>query len=179
MNTATFESRMNGHLHKLDHGQRKYIPSIVIVCFGILNVAMLPVLHMLPFSFGLAEIAIFYWALLRPVRVPYPMLFVMGLATDAVLGGSFGLHAVSFMLVRLLAARIRSFIPPHHPFFPVLGFALVYGICCVFSYLISFYYGAANIAPGPVMAGWLATVGVYPLAGMLFKRIFRAITGKR
>ena len=48
MNTATFESRMNGHLHKLDHGQRKYIPSIVIVCFGILNVAMLPVLHMPP-----------------------------------------------------------------------------------------------------------------------------------
>ncbi|MFO1241590.1 MAG: rod shape-determining protein MreD [Rickettsiales bacterium] len=170
---------MSGHLHKLDHGQRKFIPGLLIVLFGLLNIGMLPVLHSLPFSFGLAEIAIFYWSLLRPSRVHYGMLFILGLVTDAVLGGMFGVHALSFMLVRLLSARIRHFIPHNHSFFPLLGFALVYGVSCALSFLFARYFGNSYITPAPVIAGWLATVGIYPLVVLLFKRIFRALTGKR
>lgn len=171
--------RMNANLHKFEKGQRRLIPTFIIVCFAFLNVASLPLLHKLPFSFGLAEAAIFYWALLHPVLVPYWLLFLVGIMTDSVTGGAFGLHAISFMLVRLLTARVRPFIPRHNLPLCVLGFAVVYGIACTVSLLFIAYLSPAVVQASPVIASWVASVGIYPVLALFFHRIFRAITSKR
>lgn len=170
---------MNAHLHKFEKGQRRLIPTLIIVCFAFLNVAALPLLQKLPFSFGLAEAAIFYWALLHPVLVPYWLLFLVGMLMDSVTGGMFGLHAVSFMLIRLLTARARLLIPRHNLPLCTLGFAIVYGVACCISLLIVAYFSPATMTAAPVIAGWVASVGIFPILALFFHRIFRAIISRK
>ncbi len=56
----------------------------------------------------LALMAVFYWCITQPERMPYWLIFISGMVSDALSGGYLGLSALLWMALRRVTAPLQA-----------------------------------------------------------------------
>jgi len=120
-----------------------------------------------------ALMAVYHWSIYRPELLPAPVVFVLGLAQDALTGGPLGLFALILVVVYgLVSTQRRAFLGRT---FPVewFGFSLVVLGTTMAGWLISCIYFVALVDPRPVALQGALTLATYPCVVWIFARIAR------
>ena len=113
-------------------------------------------------------IAVFFWSIYQPHRLPYWVTFLIGVLQDLLLGMPIGQGALGLLLIQgLVVSQRRFFIAK--PFLVVWwGFAMVAPLGAAIAWAIASIARDAVIPVLPVFVQTLITVLLYPLFGGLF-----------
>ncbi len=153
---------------RLDLQARGLLPALTTFFLVILGLIPwhLPGLAVITPAFTL--IAIFFWSIYQPHRLPYWVTFLIGVLQDLLLGMPIGQGALGLLLIQgLVVSQRRFFIAK--PFLVVWwGFAMVAPLGGVIAWAIASITRDAFIPVLPVAVQTVVTVLFYPLFGGIF-----------
>jgi len=113
-------------------------------------------------------IALYFWSVYQPQRLPYWSTFLFGLAQDLLLGMPPGQGALALLLVQGLVVTQRRFLLSK-PFLVVWwGFAVIVPMGAAISWAVASIAREAVIPVLPVLVQAVITILLYPLFGGLF-----------
>jgi len=148
------------------------VSMIVPLGFGLFGILLgiLPLRLDLGVSFTplFALMPIYFWGLFRPAILPSGAVFALGLAQDLLSGAPVGLHALAFMLAFALVVAQRPLFSQRLLQGAWFGFALTAAFATVAIWIVSSIYTGEPQSLLPVLAQWIASVIVYPMAANLF-----------
>lgn len=158
-------------LHQLDLSLRGLVPFV----FGLLLLLVMLAPWRLP-DLGqvtpqLVLMAVFYWTIYRPDRLPYTATFVLGVLQDVFTSNPIGLSALVLLGVQAIVLAQRRFFLGKSFTVVWSGFALVATAAGVAAWLGACAFFGALVAPGPVAIQLLLTVFLYPPMTWVFGRI--------
>ncbi len=157
-------SRRNGP------GFSRLIPAATLVAATLLALTPLPLAgHAAPMP-ALPLAAIFFWSLHRQEWLPPWLLFLCGVAYDALLGLPLGAHPFLFLLLRLATLRLAARIRRSVWFFWMAFVTLTLGYWLAYWLLLG-YLLAAPLPLRDALRHWAVTAAVYPLLHWLFTRL--------
>jgi rod shape-determining protein MreD len=102
--------RTDGLLAMLDRWGRAALPGVVLLFFVLLTLAPLRAPYLSDALPLLPVLVVFQFSLAMPERLPGPLLLVMGVLLDLLLGGPgapVGVSALGFVLIRAAVANNR------------------------------------------------------------------------
>lgn len=137
----------------------------------LLHLSRLPVVEWLAATPALHLIALYYWTMARPNRLPLWLLFTLGLVVDSLSHTALGIHAVLFLagfgLARVVRARLEVL-----SLLPMWGiFSLWLMLMLLAEWVLAGWQWQALPPLGALPLQWLLTVIVYPPLHLLFDRI--------
>src|SRR5205085_8538135 len=145
--------RADGLLAVLDRWGRLVLPGTVLLLFVLLTLAPLRAPYLSDALPLLPALVIFQFSLATPERLPGPLLLVMGILLDLLLGGPgapVGVSALGFVLIRAAVVAHRRYLVGVPFLFQWMGFCpLTLG----FVLLVWFFTAIwpwISIHPGPV-----------------------------
>ncbi len=117
---------------------------------------------------ALAVIAVFYWTIYRPDRLPYAATFFLGLLQDLLTGTPPGMTALLLLAVQGVIAHQRNFFRPR-PFFIIwLGFSMVMPVVGFGSWALSSACFGTVVPPLPIVMQCALTILLFPVLAVLF-----------
>ena len=150
---------------------RRIVPPLCIVLATLLHLARLPLIEWLIVAPAIDLIAVYYWTMVRPGRVPLWLLFLLGLTVDSISTAPLGVHAALYLtgyaMARLVHARMETM-----SLLPMWGvFCLWLLLLLLGEWLLAGWQLQALPPLGLLPMQWLITLFVYPLLHLLFDRI--------
>lgn len=115
--------------------------------------------------------AVFYWTIYRPDRLPYAATFSVGLLQDLLTGTPLGMTALILLMVQGVVASQRTFFLGK-PFLVVWwGFSLLMPAVGLVSWIIGSAYFDAIVPPLPILVQVVLTVILFPVFAALFSHV--------
>ena len=155
-------------LQRLDLQARGLLPALTT--FFLLIVGLIPwhVPGLAVITPAFPLIAVFFWSIYQPNRLPYWATFLIGVLQDLLLGMPVGQGALGLLLIQgLVVSQRRFFIAK--PFLVVWwGFAMVAPIGAVIAWVVASIARDSIVPVLPVLVQTLVTILLYPLFGGLF-----------
>ncbi len=150
---------------------RRIVPPVCITLATLLHLARLPMVEWLSAAPALNLIAIYYWTLARPNRVPFWLLFVLGLIADSISTAPLGVHALlyfgGYLLARMIRRRMES--PSLLPMWGVFAPWLL--VLLLGEWLLAGWQREALPPLGALPLQWIISIFFYPLLHLLFDRV--------
>lgn len=119
--------------------------------------------------------AIYFWAAHRPNLLPLPLLFILGLAADAVLRLPFGITALCYVLVALLVQKFRPLLAGQSYLSLWLGFGTVATAMQLLEWLILSVMGGQLLPMRAALFQLLVCLAVFPFFAWLLNWADRGI----
>jgi rod shape-determining protein MreD len=115
--------------------------------------------------------AVFYWTIYRPDRLPYAATFCVGVLQDLLTGTPLGMTALILLAVQGVVGSQRTFFHGK-PFLVVWwGFSLVMPVVGLVSWIIGSAYFDAIVPPLPIVVQVVLTVILFPVFAALFSQV--------
>ena len=124
-----------------------------------------------PVTPAFTAMAIYYWSIYRPDKLPYAATFCVGLLQDLIVGTPLGMTALVLLLIQGTVASQRRFFHGK-PFLVVWwGFSFVMPASALISWIISSIYLGGFVPPLPLLIQTIFTVLLYPVFATLFSQV--------
>ncbi|MDE0391630.1 MAG: rod shape-determining protein MreD [Rhodospirillales bacterium] len=160
---------MGEWLHSADRWLRGLIPVTVTVVFVFAGSLPWRLPGFDEVSPALAAMAIFYWTIYRPERLPYVATFAIGLLQDLLAGTPLGMTALVLLIVQGVVASQRTFFRGK-PFLVVWwGFSLTMPAIGLLSWIIGSACFGTVIPLLPIMVQVGLTVLLFPVFVLFFR----------
>lgn len=161
MSETTFLQRLNFQVR----GLLPVITTLLLMIVGLIPWHM-PGLAVITPAFTL--IAVYFWSIYQPHRLPFWVTFLIGVLQDLLLGMPVGQAALGLLLIQgLVVSQRRFFISK--PFSVIWwGFAIVAPLSAVIAWAIASIVRDAFVPVLPVVAQTVVTIFLYPLFGGVF-----------
>ncbi len=159
-------------------------PLIRIIPGALIMIATLISLTPLPFTGGqtlvpsFVLIAIYFWSLLRGELVPYWLLFLCGLISDALLAMP-GVQALLFMLLKTVTGYVSNRFDRGSVWVFWTGFIVLSLLYWLAYWLLLHFLMQAPLPIANALTAWLAASICYPLLHWVFVRILDAMPPSR
>jgi rod shape-determining protein MreD len=160
-------------VHRLKRALAALTPALVTL--ALVFAAQLPygIPHFAPVTPALALMAIYYWSIYRPEKLPLPAVFAIGLVQDALSGGPMGMIALMLVAVYGIGVSQRRFFLGKSFLVEWLGFVVIAAGAAIAAWLIASLYYATILDPRTFAAQGLLTAVFYPCMSWLFVRAQR------
>lgn len=113
-------------------------------------------------------IAVYYWTVHRPDFMPPAGAFAVGLVTDLILGGPFGLNAFVLTLTQAVVLMNRKALAGESFLLVWLGFAAMALIAGAALWLGASLFWSTLLSPRALLAQLAVTIAIYPMAAQFF-----------
>ncbi len=166
--------KADGILATLDHWGRLLMPGVVLLFFVLLTLAPLHVPYISDILPLLPALTVFQFSLATPERLPGPLLLVMGVLLDLLLGGPgapVGVSALGFVLIRAQVVANRRFLVGVPFLFQWIGFCLLILGYVVIVWVFTALFTWTDLDAGPALGQYLVMVVAYPLLAPLLARV--------
>ncbi len=126
-----------------------------------------------PVTPAFLAIAIYYWSIYRPDKLPYAATFGLAMLLDLLTGAPLGLSALVYLIVQIILNSQRTFFHGK-PFLVVWwGFSLVMPGIALVSWIIASLYFNALVPSMPFVIQAVLTILLYPLFAVLLSALHR------
>lgn len=126
-----------------------------------------------PVTPAFTTIAIYYWSIYRPDKLPYAATFILAMLLDLLTGTPLGLSALVYLLLQVILNTQRTFFHSK-PFLVVWwGFSLVMPGVSLVSWIIASLYFNALVPPMPFIIQAGLTISLYPLFAVVLSALHR------
>src|SRR5262245_2962739 len=166
--------RTDGLLGTLDRWGRAALPGTVLLFFVLLTLAPLRAPYLSAALPLLPALVVFQFSLATPERLPGPLLLVMGVLLDLLLGGPgapVGVSALGFVLMRATVIANRRYLVGVPFLFQWFGFCLLTLGFVVLVWAFTALWTWTAIDPVPALIQYVVMVVIYPLIGPLLARV--------
>jgi cell shape-determining protein MreD len=166
--------RLYGLLGTLDRWGRLALPGTVLLFFVVLTLAPLRVPYLSDTLPLLPALVVYQFSLATPERLPGPLLLVMGVLLDLLLGGPgapVGVSALGFVLIRAAVAANRRYLVGVPFLFQWIGFCLLAWAYVLLVWLFTAIWTWTAVDPAPAMMQYAVVIVVYPLLAPLLARV--------
>ena len=169
MVTSDFSETARGGIRALS----VYLFIVLLFC---LNLASIPLLGSGIVRPAFLLIGIYFWTIARPMLLPMPLVFLLGLLFDVVSASVVGLHTFAFTIICLLVRSQRRYLLGQP--WPVLwaGFAIAALILGVIQMLVFMLESGVFPSLWLLLANVLVSSLAYPLMTPLMNLINRFLT---
>lgn len=155
-------------LHRMDQQMRGLLPALTMLVLLILGLIPWHVPGLAVVTPALTLIAVYFWGIYQPHRLPYWATFVIGVLQDLLLGMPIGQGALVLLLIQGLVVSQRRFFLTK-PFLVVWwGFAMVAPLGALIAWSVASVAREAVIPVLPIIVQTVITIMLYPLFGGLF-----------
>ncbi len=111
---------------------------------------------------------IFFWSVYEPDLMPYPLVFLVGIFQDFMMGSIVGVWASIYLLSQWLVLQQRQYFLGRDQHVVWLGFAIIVFIASLVLWLERSLLNG-TLLPYTVSIGqWLVTIAVYPALSIAF-----------
>jgi len=131
--------------------------------------------HFAPVTPLFALMAVFYWSIYRPEKLPLPAVFAIGLVQDMLGGGPIGVVALMLLAAYGLGVSQRRFFLGKSFVVEWWGFAVVGLGAAIAGWIVASLYYTAFLDPRPFAVQGLLTAAFYPCTTWLFVRVQRRL----
>lgn len=166
--------RTDGLLAMLDRWGRAALPGVVLLFFVLLTLAPLRAPYLSDALPLLPVLVVFQFSLAMPERLPGPLLLVMGVLLDLLLGGPtapVGVSALGFVLIRAAVVANRRYLVGVPFLFQWLGFCLLIMGYVFLVWIFTALWTWRALDAGPALAQYVVVIVAYPLIGPLLARV--------
>jgi rod shape-determining protein MreD len=166
--------RADGLLGTLDRWGRAALPGTVLLFFVLLTLAPLRAPYLSDALPLLPALVVFQFSLATPERLPGPLLLVMGVLLDLLLGGPgapVGVSALGFVLIRATVVANRRYLVGVPFLFQWFGFCLLSFGFVVQVWVFTALWTWTAIDPRAALIQYGVVVVIYPLLGPLLARV--------
>jgi cell shape-determining protein MreD len=166
--------RADGLLAMLDRWGRLILPGAVLLFFVVLTLAPLRVPYLSDALPLLPALVVFQFSLATPERLPGPLLLVMGVLLDLLLGGPgapVGVSALGFVLIRAQVVANRRYLVGVPFLFQWIGFCLLAAGFVLLVWVFTAIFTWTALDPMPATVQYLVVIVVYPLLAPLLARV--------
>lgn len=166
--------RADGALAMLDRWGRWLTPGAVLLFFVLLTFAPLRMPYVADVLPLLPALAVFQFSLATPERLPGPLLLVMGVLLDLLLGGPgapVGVSALGFVLIRAAVVSNRRYLVGVPFLFQWIGFCLLILGYVFLVWIFTAIWTWTDLDVTPAFAQYIVVVVAYPLIGPLLARV--------
>ena len=146
-----------------------------LVALALVFVTQLPygIPHFAPVTPLFALMAVFYWSIYRPEKLPLPAVFAIGLVQDALGGGPMGLVALMLLAAYGVGVSQRRFFLGKSFVVEWCGFMVIASGVALGAWLVASLYYTTILDPRPFAVQGLLTSALYPCMTWLFVRVQR------
>ena len=120
-----------------------------------------------------ALMAVFYWSIYRPEKLPPPAVFAIGVVQDMLGGGPIGMIALMLLGVYGVGVSQRRFFLGKSFLVEWCGFVVIGAGAVAAAWFVASLYYATLLDPRPLIVQALLTVALYPCMTWLFVRVQR------
>jgi rod shape-determining protein MreD len=166
--------RADGRLAMLDRWGRAALPGTVLLFFVLLTLAPLRAPYLSDALPLLPALAVYQFSLATPERLPGPLLLVMGILLDLLLGGPgapVGVSALGFVLIRAAVMNNRRYLVGVPFLFQWFGFCLLALGFVLMVWVFTSLWTWTAIDPLQAMVQYVVVVVIYPLLAPLLARV--------
>lgn len=166
--------RADGTLAMLDRWGRAVLPGVVLLFFVLLTLAPLRAPYLSDALPLLPALVVFQFSLATPERLPGPLLLVLGVLLDLLLGGPgapVGVSALGFVLIRATVLANRRYLVGVPFLFQWFGFCLLALGFVVLVWAFTSLWTWMAINPLPALVQYVVVVVLYPLFAPLLARV--------
>ena len=166
--------RVDGVLAMLDRWGRLMVPVIVLLFFVLLTLAPLRAPYLSDTLPLLPVLVVFQFSLATPERLPGPLLLLMGILLDLLLGGPsapVGISALGFILVRAAVIANRRYLVGVPFLFQWIGFCILCWGFVALVWAFTTLWTWVAIDPVPAMLQYIVVIVIYPLLAPLLARV--------
>ena len=145
------------------------------VTLGLVFATQLPygIPHFAPVTPFFALMAVYYWSLYRPEKLPPPAVFAIGLIQDALGGGPMGMVTLMLLAVYGVGVSQRRFFLGKSFVVEWCGFAVIGLGAAIAAWIVASLYYTTFLDPRPFAVQGLLTAAFYPCLTWLFVRVQR------
>ena len=149
--------------------------SPALVTLGLVFATQLPygIPHFAQVTPIFAMMAVFYWSIYRPERLPPPAVLAIGLMQDILGGGPMGMVALMLLGVYGVGASQRRFFLGKSFVVEWFGFVVIGTGAIAAAWIVASLYYTTLLNPRPLIVQALLTVALYPCMTWLFVRVQR------
>lgn len=167
-----------GWLERTDFAARSLLPFVTVILLVVASVVPWHLPGLAPVTPAFSLMAVYYWAIYRPDKLPYAATFAAGLLQDFLSGGPLGMTALVLLLIHGVVASQRTFF--HGKPFHVVwwGFSLVAPGAAVVGWVIASAYYGLLVPPLPLLVHVVLTVLLYPLLGFVFTKLHNSVLAR-
>lgn len=167
-----------GFLHRLDGWARDLLPTLTTIVFLILSTVRIPVAGFRTVAPAVVLIAVYHWAVHRPLLLPPSVIFAIGFVQDLLSGSPVGTGSLTLLAVYLAVLSQRRFLAGKP--FPMVwwGFGLVATGTFVVVWVVVSALSGVLLDPREAAFRGLVTIASYPLFAGLLLAVQRAFMGR-
>ena len=128
-----------------------------------------------PITPAFTLMAVFYWSIYRPDRLPYVATFCLGIVQDLLSGMPLGMTPLVLLIVQGILISQRRFLLGKSFLVVWWGFMIVAPTAAILSWTVGTMFFGALLAPVPIVVQVVMTVLLYPALTWLFDRAHQAM----
>ena len=166
--------KAEGLIYTLDRWGRQLLPGAVLLFFVLLTLAPLRAPYLSDALPLLPAVIVFQFSLATPERLPGPLLLVMGVLLDLLLGGPgapVGVSALGFVLIRASVIGNRRYLVGVPFLFQWIIFCMLAWGYVIMVWVFTALFTWTAINPAPAMMQFAVVIVVYPVLAPLLARI--------
>jgi rod shape-determining protein MreD len=166
--------RADGLLATLDRWGRLILPGTLLLFFVLLTLAPLRAPYLSDALPLLPALVVFQFSLATPERLPGPLLLVLGVLLDLLLGGPgapVGVGALGFVLIRAAVVDNRRYLVGVPFLFQWFGFCLLALGFVLLVWIFTSLWTWTAIDPLQAFIQYIVVIVLYPLIAPLIARV--------
>ncbi len=166
--------RTDGPLAMFDRWGRAALPGLALLFFVLLTLAPLRAPYLSDALPLLPALVVFQFSLATPERLPGPLLLVLGVLLDLLLGGPgapVGVSAMGFVLIRAAVVANRRYLVGVPFLFQWFGFCLLALGFTLLVWVFTSLWTWIAVDPMPAVIQYVVVVVIYPLIAPLLARV--------
>jgi rod shape-determining protein MreD len=166
--------RPDSLLATLDRWGRAALPGTVLLLSVLLTLAPLRAPYLSDALPLVPALVVFQYSLAMPQRLPGPLLLVLGVLLDLLLGGPgapIGVSALGFVLIRAAVLANRRYLVGVPFLFQWIGFCLLALGYVLLVWLFTALWTWTAIDPTPALVQYVVVAVLYPLLAPLLVRV--------
>ncbi len=160
-------------IHRVKRSLAALAPGLVTLALVFATQLPYGIPHFAPVTPLFALMAVFYWSIYRPEKLPLPAVFAIGLVQDALGGGPMGMVALLLLAAYGVGVSQRRFFLGKSFVVEWCGFTVVASGVAVVAWLVASIYYTAVLDPRLFAVQALLTAAFYPCLTWLFVRVQR------
>jgi rod shape-determining protein MreD len=173
------ESINPGLWQRLDHWARASAPSLSLALLVLLGVVPMQLPAYGAVAALLPLIGIYYWVLHRPELLPFPVIFLVGLAQDLLTAGHLGVNAFVFLAASWVALTQRKILAGMPVLIVWWGFAMIAMLAAGLEWVLMSALKGEIMALRPPAYRAMVTAAAYPIVALCLHPVLRTMTPAR
>jgi len=166
--------KAEGLLATLDRWGRQLLPGVALLLFVLLTLAPLRAPYLSDALPLLPALVVYQFSLATPERLPGPLLLVMGVLLDLLLGGPgapVGVSALGFVLIRASVIANRRYLVGVPFLFQWVGFCILAWGFVIMVWIFTALWTWTALDPAPGMMQYAVVIVIYPVLAPLLARV--------